>query len=351
MTPIIETPTETIGEANDAATVPNVAKNRIGFLDLPAELRNEIYDWVFGFTTDLIDPSGVFCMPKRNFSTDREPRSVHAGVALLSTCRQINQEAQSYIQMQAIGFLPLYQKISRRWTGWDTAGLEKATRFELGVDVPTVEDRYELVEVPISHHVNVTNPGPEDVTAMCMLNNFRNIMIKCYIHHRDDVWPPAILRDLADAVRVFSQNSDAVATSSGTPRRAHIDIGMILEYCAMIIAPVCDDRTWDRFVKETTSAIHHLIDVMLHDTNTIWTVQWECCDHDISPNDARPLQKALRERCLVKQIDTLEACGKHWAWKLCTRGKLSAYERELLLDVAHGNGGQCIRLGTHFGGM
>ncbi|EAT88116.2 hypothetical protein SNOG_04356 [Parastagonospora nodorum SN15] len=107
--------------------VPTVVKPHIyPFLDLPAELRNQIYSYVFGdrlivicpdplksngVTGEIYPGTGSDCVNAENVS----PRRPFHTFALLKTCRQINAEA-STLPFELNTFVLGYDDALERWT-------------------------------------------------------------------------------------------------------------------------------------------------------------------------------------------------------------------------------------------
>jgi hypothetical protein len=79
------------------------------FLDLPGEIRNLVYECMFGFPEDLIKIGGLTSRryPIRLFDAQvRQP----SGVALLCTCRQIYGEAVSVLYGRSTFYLEVYRR-------------------------------------------------------------------------------------------------------------------------------------------------------------------------------------------------------------------------------------------------
>lgn len=64
------------------------------FLDLPAEIRNSVYDFLFKFDTEL----RLKCCGRPDIS--QAAAAPVQGIALLSTCRQIHEEATTILYSQ-----------------------------------------------------------------------------------------------------------------------------------------------------------------------------------------------------------------------------------------------------------
>ncbi|KAH3989957.1 hypothetical protein HBH52_017520 [Parastagonospora nodorum] len=113
--------------SHDVPTVVPSRKPHIyPFLDLPAELRNQIYSYVFGdrlivicpdplksngVTGEIYPGTGSDCVNAENVS----PRRPFHTFALLKTCRQINAEA-STLPFELNTFVLGYDDALERWT-------------------------------------------------------------------------------------------------------------------------------------------------------------------------------------------------------------------------------------------
>jgi hypothetical protein len=220
-------------------------------------------------------------------------RHVHVGINLLLTCHQIKQEARSFLAMNVLGYLVISQlnMTSRRWIGQTSEAERAAISMELGLDVASVP---KPIKEQISWNSGAQYSELDDATVMSMLTRFRDINLDID-DFRAGKWPPTVLNNVIEVIKVLSLHSSSVANVAESPRRATIDLDTLFRSCAAI-QNQCYDEARDVFEARMLEILNRLIDNMLGDAYTMWEIHWWTIGTPHPAPDST-LISALKKRC------------------------------------------------------